>query len=159
MNKVRINQGRVMNSWFRYVGSLIIISMTIVVIVFLNSIYGFLLALVLAFLMILLWTSFHIVEIDLERKMYHDLTVVLGRKTGETKAFDSIEKVFINRVKFQQASNHYSTGARRIHHGFEYKAFVKFAHGETLFLVSDKDEKELIERLQPVLKKLGTEIA
>ena len=156
--RIRINQGRVLNSWFRYVGTLIGICSIVVTVAKLNNVTGFVLVCAIAFLMIMMWTSFHVLEIDMSTKTYNDHTVVLGRGSGDSGTFSSIEKVFINEVGFTTASNRYSTGERTVHSGREFKAYVKFDTGEKLFLISDEDYNALVERLQPIVKKLNTEI-
>ena len=99
-------------------------------------------------LQILLWTTFRLLEIDSKNQTYSEFTSVLGRKFGPTHSYQGIEKVLLDRVSF--GSKNAMT---------EYDAYLKFQNGEKIFLVSDEDENELIERLQPTLKKLGTEIS
>ena len=148
MNKVRINQGRVFESGQRYLFSLLLAGVMALVQIYLNSVLGFVLMIIVGCLLILLWTTFRLLEIDITSGTYSKFTSVLAYKFGRTQSYDGIEKIFIDRVFF---------GPRNTM--TEYDAYLKFENGERLFLVSDENEKSLIERLQPILKKLGTEIA
>ena len=147
MNKVRINQGRVLESGQRYLISLLLVGGMVSSIIYMNNLAGFILLIVLSSLVILLWTSFHLLEIDPKSKTYGEFTSVLGRKFGRAHSFDGIERIYLDRVEFGSQNEM-----------VEYDAYVKFTNGEKLFLVSDEDEKELKKRLKPVIKKLGVEI-
>jgi len=157
MNKVRINQGRVLESSHRYMFSLLLICGMIASIVAVNNILGFIIMFVLSFLLILIWTSFYILEIDVENKTYADLTSVFGRKFGKAVAFDEIENVFIKSSVVSQTIHGFGPNSYE-KKNYEFDAYLKFTNGEKLFLVSDEDEKELRKRLKPVLKKLETEL-
>ncbi len=157
MNKVRINQGRVVESGYRSMFSLLLVLGMIGSIIGLNNILGFIIVLALSSLMILMWTSFYILEIDMKSHTYFDFTSVIGFKFGERKSFDGIEKAFINKTSYTQQLHGYGPNSynKKSHVA---KAYVKFLNGEKLFLVSDEDEKELIDRIQPILKKLDTRL-
>ena len=118
-------------------------------IIYMNNLKGFILMMVLSSLIILLWTSFYIAEIDIDHQTYGERTSILGRSFGQVISYDGIEKIVIDRVAFVDGSR----GA-----AVQFDAHLKFTNGEKFFLVSDDDEKELIKRLQPILKKLRTEI-
>lgn len=145
---MRINQGRIFESSQRYLLTLLLVGSMVFFVIFFNNIIGFILMIIFSFLQILLWTTFRLLEIDAKNQTYSELTSVLGRKFGRTHSYQGIEKVFLDRVSFG-AQNAIT----------EYDAYLKFQNGGKLFLISDEDEKELIDRLQPILKKLGTEIS
>ncbi|MCP4460009.1 MAG: hypothetical protein GY816_18600 [Cytophagales bacterium] len=157
MNKVRINQGRVVDSGQRYMFSLLLVCGMIASIVAINNILGFIITLMLSSLMILMWTSFYVLEVDVEMKTYCDFTAVLGRKFGRVHPFDGIEKVFIKASAISQTIYGYGPNSYE-KKTYEYDAYLKFTDGQKLFLASDEDKSELAKRLQPILKKLGTEI-
>ena len=157
MNKVRINQGRVLESGHRYMFTLLLICGMVASIIAVNNIFGFILMFVLSFLLILIWTSFYILEIDVEKKTYRDLTSVFGRTFGKAVDFNEIENVFIKSSIVSQTIHGFGPNSYE-KKDYEFDAYLKFTNGEKLFLVSDDDKKELVKRLQTVLKKLGTEI-
>lgn len=157
-NKIRINQGRVMNGWFRYAFTLVTFCSTIVIVAKFPNIFGFLVLLLLAFLLIMAWTSFYLVEIDMDKKEYGDYTVVLGRKSGGVKPYPGIEDVFIKKFNTTQHVTSYGTGSQHHVKDVSYQAYLKFTNEDRLELVSDKDENRLVERLEPVVKKLRTSI-
>lgn len=157
-NKIRIRQGRVMNGWFRYTFTLLVFCTAVVIVVMMNTIVGFLIMLGLAFLLVMAWTSFYLVEIDVEKKEYGDYTVVLGRKYGELKSYPEIEDVFIKKFNTTQQVQNYGTGRVYQSKDVEFQAYLKFTNDVKLELVSDKQEDRLVERLEPVVKKLRTSI-
>lgn len=144
---MRINQGRVLESGQRYLISFLLVGGVVSTIIYMNNLTGFILMMVLSSLMILLWTTFYVAEIDIKNQTYGERTSVLGRSFGRLHSYNGIEKVVIDRVTFGSKNTM-----------IEYDAYVKFTNGEKLFLVSDEDEKELSRRLKPVLKKLGVQI-
>lgn len=105
----------------------------------------------------MVWTSVYILEIDMERQTYCDFTFVFGYKFGSAHSFDSVEEIFINSTRSSQII--YGFGANsytRRNHDFD--AYLKFSNGKKIFLTSDTNEKELVRRLQPIARKLGTQI-
>ena len=157
-DKIRINQGRVMNGMFRYVATLAVFAVSVIITAKLNSIVGFIIILVLAFVLIMVWTSLYLVEIDLEKKEYGDYTVVLGRKFGELKSYPEIEDVFIKKFNTSQNVQNYGTGRTYNLRDVEYQAYLKFTDDVKVELVSDKNEDRLIKRLEPIVKKMRTTI-
>lgn len=147
-----------MSSWFRYVFSLVVFCSTVVILVKLNTIIGFLIICILAFLLIMAWTSFYLVEIDLDRKEYGDYTVVLGRKYGELKTYPGIVDIFIKKFNTTQNVQNYGTGRMHQFRDVLFQSYLKFTDDVKLELVSDKDENRLIERLEPIVKQMRTTI-
>lgn len=145
---MRINQGRIFESSQRHLFSLLLVGAMIFFVIYFNNILGFVLMIVFSCLQILLWTTFRLLEIDVKNQTYSEFTSILGRKFGRTHSYQGVEKIFLDRVSF---------GPQKTM--TEYDAYLKFKNREKIFLVSDVDEKELIERLQPILKKLGTDIS
>ena len=156
MNKVRISQGRVMNSWFRYSLTLIVVCAVLVITIQYPDPFGFAIICTLSFLLIIAWTSIYLVEIDLKKKEYSDLTLVLGRRIGKTHSYPDIEDVFIKRFKTTRERQNYGTGSIHTESGVEYQAYVKFTNGVKLELTSDENKERLIENLDPILKKMNT---
>jgi len=157
MNKVLINQGRVLESGYRYMISLLLVCGMVVSIVAINNLIGFILMIALSSLLIMLWTTFYMLEIDIKNQTYLEFTAVLGYKFGTIHSFDGIEKIFIDAEVYSQKIYGYGPNAHEMK-SYEFKAYLRFSNGEKLFLVSDEDEKELIERLQSTVRKLKTQI-
>ncbi len=147
-----------MSGWFRYAFTLVAVCGSIVAVVKVNNEFGFIMVLILAFILILAWTSFYMVGIDTEEKTYSDWTVVMGRKYGSTKAYDEIEDIFIKKFNTTSSVVNYGTGRRYETKDTEFVSYLKFRSGVKLELVTDNELEELISRLKPIAKKLGTEI-
>ena len=107
-------------------------------------------------------TARNFIELDMTLKTYREYYWLLGFRTGETLTFDSIEKLFINKVKLVQELNKYGPSIAMATNAevrtVVYKCFLKFSDGEKILLDSDADKIRLIDRLKGYNKVLKTTI-
>jgi hypothetical protein len=154
MGKVMINQGRSVPLTFRFVGLLAIVALIILALENLPEMYAIILAILLSLLVPLLWFSFQILTVDTDNKEVHDGIWLMGYKTGRPKKFNAIDTIFINKVKTSQSM--YSQANRQhTSRGIEYHAYLKFDNEEKYFLLSNKNEKKLEDKLIKIRQKLG----
>lgn len=156
MNKIRINQGRVMNQAFRLTATLMVACASVVIVVKLNSPLGFAVLCLLGFLLIPIWTAFYMLEIDLSKKVYSDVTMVLGKRFGESVGFYDLKEIYLRPQGYSQ-NYHRRSGAVDTIRYTKFDAYLKIDE-KNIFLISDEDESELRERLTPIAQKLGVDI-
>ncbi len=149
-----INQGRSVPLTFRLVAMGLIIAAIIWIMGNLPETIAILSAIFFSLLIPMLWFSFQILTIDPETKEILLGTYVMGYKFGKPKKYNSIEKVFINKVRTSQnmysQANHGHTAR-----GIEYHAYLKLDSEEKVFLASDKDEKRLEDKMMKIREKLS----
>jgi hypothetical protein len=158
MNKIRINQGRIIPSQYRFIITAGIIFGIFLLISRVNNELGFILCLVLSFGIFPVWTSFFMLEIDMKNNCYRDYYTIMGRSFGvKLGVFHAIHGAKILESKTIQTT--YGMGASgHTRHGREYSAYLLINENEKVFLISDEDKEDLLERLSPILKKLKTEL-
>ena len=102
----------------------------------------------------MLWFSFKMITIDTTAKELHEGVWIMGYKTGKSRKFGEIEKIYINKVK----TNHKMYSQANLSHdikGIEYHAYIKLDDGEKYFLTSHSNEENLHQRVNDLKKKLG----
>lgn len=153
MRKVMINQGRTVPLTFRFVGIGIVFVIVVKVLQHFPENTAILITIPFSFLVPMLWFSSTVLTINPETKEFHLGTWAMGFKTGRPKPYNHIEKIFINKVNVSQTMNTRANSHTTSH--VEYRAFIKFDNEEKHFLVSNKSEKKLEERVAEIKKKLG----
>jgi len=158
MNKIRINQGRILPSQFRFLLTLLVVGGIVVLNTYLNNEVGFLLSILLAMLLLLVWTSFFVLEIDVSARTYQSYNAIMGRAFfKKIVRFEAIRGVAIREASYSQTM--YSrAGVGHTRRWKEYEAQLLLDEDKKVVLISDEDREELLERLKPIVKKLGTEV-
>lgn len=156
MNKVRINQGRVLNGTFRFFATLLVACASLVIVVKMNNPIGFAILVLIGFLLIPIWSAFYMLEIDLRNKIYSDVTMVLGRRFGDSNSFHELKEIYLKPQQYKQNYNRY-TGAVVEIRTLKYDAYLKVDE-RNIFLLSDEDESNLRKRLNSIAEKLGVSI-
>lgn len=146
-----------MNSTFRFFATLIGVCMAMAIVVKMNNEMGFILLCVIAFVMIPIWTSFYLLEIDPDKKQYLDATVVMGRKFGRPNPYESIEDIFIKPQGYTQ-NFHSRSGAVFENKSVKFDGYLKFSDGKKIFLISDEEKEDLKKKLKPFAEQLQTTI-
>lgn len=77
----------------------------------------------------------------------------MNLKKMEQQPYDEIEKIYVNEVTSGQRFTSYS-GRVSNFKTKEYAAYLKLKNGDKFFLLSDKNEETLSQRLQPIYQKL-----
>ena len=153
-NKIEINQGPVLTFNMR-VGAVIILAFGVWIIFnALYSIAGLIIAVLLIGIGFSCWMMFYRFDIDPDNKTYHDYIAILSFKTGKPVKFQSVEKIYINKIN--QVSNFMSRGRTLDIHTSVYKAFIKFDSGEKFHLDNDPDKGRLLLRIRRYADKLET---
>ncbi len=158
MNKIRINQGRILPSQFRFLLTLMVVGGIVAMTVYVNNEVGFLISILLAMLLLLVWTSFYMLEVDVSARTYQSCSAILGRPFfREVVRFDKIRGVAIREANYSQTMFSRS-GIGHTRRWKEYEAQLLLDESKMVVLISDEDRAELLVRLKPIVKKLGTEI-
>lgn len=149
-----INQGRSLPWTFRFIGVIAVFALIMIVIQNLPEHLAIWISIALSFLLPAIWFSNKILTIDNSSKEIHEGYWIMGYKTGKPRKYQSIEKIFVNKVKtsqnmYSQANHGHTTS------GVEYHAYLKFDNDEKVFLVSNGDEKKLGEKVTKIREKLG----
>lgn len=148
-----INQGKAIQLPFRVVGVGTVLLIIVKVLEHFPQAIAIPVSILLSFVVPMLWFSSIILTINEETKEIHIGTWVLGKKTGKPKPYRTIDKIYINKVNVSQTMNTRANTHTSTH--VEYRAFVKIDDGEKHFLVSNKSEKKLEERVAEIKRKLG----
>jgi len=158
MNKIRINQGRILHSHFRIIFTLLVILGIVGLNVYMNNEVGFLISILLAMLLLLVWTSFYMLEIDVLARTYQSYSAIMGRAFFKKVVhFETIRGVAIREASYSQTM--YSrAGVGHTRRWKEYEAQLLLDEDKKVVLISDEDREELMERLKTIVSKLGTEI-
>lgn len=144
MNKIRINQGRLINSPIRTLWTVLVISVIGYLMNTFNNQLGFVICLALSFSLFVVWTAFKMLEIDLVTSELTASKMIMGRSIGSKKQlFDRLRGVEIS---------------KRDKESGVFSAFLALDINEKVFLISDEDKEDLLERLRPILKKMNAEI-
>lgn len=153
MGKVMINQGTTFSLPFRVAGAGILMVIVVKIMQYLPETIAIPIAILLCFLVPILWFSSTILTISTETNKIHLGNWVMGFKTGKPKPFNSIEKFYVNKVNVSQTMN--TRANSYTSNQVEYQAFLKLDDGEKYFLVSHRSEKKLEEKVAEIKKKLG----
>ncbi|WP_425390347.1 hypothetical protein [Ekhidna sp.] len=154
MKIVRINKGKVVRLPIRLFSVLAIVFITIKLMDALPEPWSIFIAIGIASILPAIWFASYIIIINEEKKTIFDGIWTMGRKFGAIKKYDTIEKIFINKVKTKQTM--YSLSNRQnIVSNHEFQAFIKLDDGEKYFLISHPLEERIEEKVTIIREKLG----
>ena len=105
-----------------------------------------------------LFTGHSGTEIDNTNKTFREYNSYLFVKIGDAKKYNGIERIFINSSKESQTMYTAHTTSSSTFTNIVYDAYLKFDHGEKIFLTGRKDKQKLVKVLEPVVKKLNVEL-
>lgn len=100
-----------------------------------------------------LWFSNKVIIINEENKTVFDGIWTMGKKLGKPVPYDSIEKIFINKVKTKQTQYSLSN-QQNIIANHEFRVYLKLNDGTKYFLLSHPLEERANEKAEEVRKKL-----
>lgn len=145
-HKIRINKGRVFSGTYRVVLTVVLVCGMMAMVVEERSELGFALLILQSFLLMILWTSFRILEIDVRVKNYTTYVAVMARPFGrQTTDFHQIKAIRIDK-------NHSKSSKSN------FMAWLDFDSENSIPLVSDETEAELREKLEGIAQKLSVPI-
>lgn len=141
MKKIRINLGRIFPAWLRVTGSVILLSSIFLALSHLPEKVAIFTGILLSAFFPLLWSSFHILEINpVQREIAHIIWTG-GMLRRRVSAFGELEKVEI-RLTGKAAT-------------MKPAAYLITDHGEEHFLMSASSHDQLMEKLDPVVNRLS----
>ncbi|MEQ6167684.1 hypothetical protein AAOE16_10860 [Ekhidna sp. MALMAid0563] len=154
MKIVRINKGKVVNLPIRLVSAIIMVVITISLMDALPEPWSIFIAIALASFLPGIWFASYVIIINEEKKTIFDGIWTMGHKFGKPIKYESIEKIFINRVKTKQTM--YSLSNRQnVVTDHEYRAYLKLDNGEKFYLLSHPLEETVEEKVTKIREKLG----
>lgn len=157
MNKVRINQGRIVPFQFRMVGTALVLASMAGSLSHFSEGVAIIICIAISYLLPLIWSSFYILEIDPDTRTISEVTWITGMKLRKKTSFSSIEKIFVNETRKSQQMTSWG-GKVRTSKIRDYSAFLKLSSEQKFFLLSDKDPENLLKKLDPMAKKLQCEV-
>lgn len=158
LDKVRINQGRIIMWQFRLAGTLFVFFIGAAAFLHLGEVLAIIIFMGAALLLPVLWSSYYIFEVDPAQKMIAQYNWIAGIKmNNEESPYTRIERIFINPVKMSQTWYSYS-GTARTNKSIEYHAFIKLDSGEKIFMLSHANPEKLQQMLSPVAAKLECDL-
>ena len=105
------------------------------------------------------WTAKEIVHIDISEKRIGDGFKLFGLRRINWIKYSQIEKIYINSVKtvgtdiYSLGPNNPVTVRDRV-----FKSFIKTSDGDKVFLIVEHDKDLLLNKLNKLNQKLGTQI-
>ena len=120
-------------------------------------VYQPLLALVALILGAIIVTGTRAVEFDSSRNLFREFNSFLFIKSGKWKAFEAVEKIYINASRMSQEVYTKVTTTTTFR-SVEYTAYLKFSDGRKIYLLSSKNKKSLMKELAPVARYFELEI-
>ncbi|WP_420577288.1 hypothetical protein [Ekhidna sp.] len=154
MRIVRINKGKVVNLPIRLVSVVVMVVITISLMDALPEPWSILIAIAIASILPGIWFASYVIIINEENKTLFDGIWTMGHKFGKPIQYESIEKIFINRVKTKQTMYSLSN-KQNVVTDHEYRAYLKLDNGEKFYLLSHPLEETVEEKVTKIREKLG----
>ncbi|MBV6645941.1 MAG: hypothetical protein KI790_10850 [Cyclobacteriaceae bacterium] len=152
-----VGQGRVLPGQFRFLGTAIVIAFYY----WLFSLpYPFLVVpvgILFSFSIPIIWSTRYILEIDVEKKLIHDTTWILGKKLGKPDSYERLNKIFVNKVNTSQRMTSYG-GNVHTARDTSYTAFLLYDEHKKVELQTSKDKENLMSKVKAVADKLALTI-
>ncbi len=143
-----------MNLPIRLVSAIIMVVITISLMDALPEPWSIFIAIAIASFLPGIWFASYIIIVNEEKKTIFDGIWTMGHKFGKPIKYESIEKIFINRVKTKQTM--YSLSNRQnVVTDHEYRAYLKLDNGEKFYLLSHPLEETVEEKVIKIREKLG----
>ncbi|WP_258103937.1 hypothetical protein [Marinoscillum sp. MHG1-6] len=154
MNRVRINQGRILSGM--YILGILLLTLFLIALSFnyLPELLAIPVVIMLGLTFPMVWSSFYIIEIDTQSKTISEYIWIMTFKINvEVTRFDSLEKIFVNQVGLSQNYHQYSGAVHEVR-SREFQAYIKIDTGEKFYLVSGKNKGALNKSLNSIAQKL-----
>lgn len=103
-------------------------------------------ALFFAVCSLFVFTSSEGTEIDLVNRRFREYTSVLFFRMGQWVAYESMEKIYVNKNKMRQRVSPSRIGLTKSFTFDEFSAFIKFSEEEIVQLVKHKQKKVVMSR-------------
>lgn len=154
MNKIRVNQGRIVPPNLRIAATFMLFLLMFVAMTNLSEIWAILSCIALSMLIPPLWSSYHVIEIDPEHEAIWNIVWIMGLQQKSRAPYAAPEKLYVNLLNSSERINSHGGQTHTIK-SRAFTAFVKLANGDKHKLMSAKSEKALFQKLKPIAGKLG----
>ena len=101
-------------------------------------------------------TAYEGTEIDLGKHTYREYNAILFLKKGKPKAYEGIEKIYVNSGKVTQRVYTAHTTSSSIFSNMEFNAYVKLGSSEKVFLFSGRNKSKIVRRAKAIAGMLNT---
>jgi hypothetical protein len=101
----------------------------------------------------IIFTTHYRVSVDFDNKVFLDYVWILGARRGDLKRFEAIEYIFIKASNVSQTM-HVRIASTTIRKEV-FDGYLKFSEEEKIHLMTMDDKDELIQKLNPIAKKLN----
>lgn len=100
-----------------------------------------------------IWTTHYRVDIDFLAGSVHDHLWILGYRKGKARYFDTIEFLFLSRIKVSQGMNLWpqSTTVKED----MYDGYIKFSKKHKIHILTKPSKKAALKEIQPLAQKMG----
>ncbi|RED99890.1 hypothetical protein [Marinoscillum furvescens] len=154
MNKIRVNQGRIVPFNFRIAATFFLFLLMFLAMMHLQELWAIVASIGFSMLIPLLWSSYRIIEIDPTNNAIWHITWILGYQIRDLSPYAQPEKLYINLLDESQRVNSHGGQTHTIRTK-AHVAYLKLANGAKHRLISAKNEQALLKKLQPIEEKLG----
>ncbi|NMM48557.1 hypothetical protein [Marinigracilibium pacificum] len=97
-------------------------------------------------------------SIDLDNNIYQDFIWLLGFKIGKKHSFEELDCIFYKTNSRIESRSDYSTANTVSNRKVEYDAYIRFSNNNKIHLGSYKNEKQLLDIVEPFAKSLNTRL-
>ncbi|MEP1034869.1 hypothetical protein [Ekhidna sp.] len=153
MKIIRINKGKAVSLPIRFVAVVATVVLTIKLMDWLPEPWSILVAMAISTILPAIWFATNVIIINEDNKTIFDGVWTMGRKLGKPSKYDSIEKIFINKVKTKQTMYSLSN-KQNIIANHEYRAYLKTGEGDKYYLFSHPLEERVVEKVTKIKHKL-----
>ena len=154
MKVLKINKGKAIPLPFRFFSVIVLAFIIIKSMQSLEEPWSIIVSIILSMILPAIWFATNIIAIDMSAKSIFDGTWIMGFRVGKPIPFDSIEKIYINKVKTSQTT--YSLANNKsVVTNHEYRAYLKTNSGEKFYLFSHPLEEKAREKVLKAQQKLG----
>lgn len=155
--KVTINQGRIVPVHFRFAITIVVFMGMSLALQNLGETPAILTCIFISFLLPLVWSSFHLLQILPEENTIKEGYLIMGIKKLESQRYSALDKIFIN-AQVSSQTMHGRGGQSSTFTNQEYQAYLKTSDGKKYEMISSKTEEDLLNRLKTIAQKLEVPI-
>lgn len=148
MEKIDLVSGRLFPWYFQLAGALTLIAG----VTFFQS--NLILALVLIFVSLLIFTGSSGIEIDPTSTTYRPYYSFLFLKTGKFRKYEGIERIYINANTVSQRVFTAHTNSSTTFKNVDFDAYIKFNNGVKEYIMTKRNKDILVSKLKGVAEAL-----
>lgn len=149
MNQLDIRLGFQFPWTFRFVGALLVFS---ALVLFQQNFWWSIMLFVIGVVII---TAYEGTDIDVVNKVYREYNSILFIKVGKFKAYDSIEKLYVNKKTISQRMYSAHTSKSATFSNDVFSGYLKFTSGDKILLSNQKSKEKLLKKLDQVIQSLN----